>query len=81
MNLIKQAAVDAAEAVGYRTPMRVTAMRGYKMQGKQKAVNTYPICPRCETTMEREYQAYCDRCGQALDWTGFSHVPVIVWDD
>ena len=28
----------------------------------------YPVCPRCRITLEREYQAYCDRCGQALDW-------------
>lgn len=25
-------------------------------------------CPHCKTTMEREYQQYCDRCGQKLKW-------------
>ena len=28
--------------------------------------------------MEREYQSYCDRCGQALDWKGFSKALVIL---
>ena len=28
----------------------------------------YPICPRCNSSLDREYQNYCDRCGQALDW-------------
>ena len=26
------------------------------------------LCPRCNITMEREYQSYCDRCGQRLGW-------------
>ena len=29
---------------------------------------SYPICPRCRTSLEREYQSFCDRCGQALSW-------------
>ena len=28
----------------------------------------YYVCPRCGITLEREYQAFCDRCGQRLDW-------------
>ena len=30
--------------------------------------SAYYICPRCKVTMEREYQSYCDRCGQCLNW-------------
>lgn len=33
---------------------------------------TYPICPRCQQSFEREYQAFCDRCGQKLCWKGYS---------
>ena len=33
----------------------------------------FPICPRCETPLEREYQAFCDRCGQALLWRDYPH--------
>lgn len=31
----------------------------------------YPVCPRCHTTMDKEFQSYCDRCGQKLDWNRF----------
>ena len=30
--------------------------------------STYYYCPRCDGTLERDYQAYCDRCGQCLNW-------------
>lgn len=32
----------------------------------------YCICPRCNCTFEREYQSYCDRCGQKLAWNQFN---------
>ena len=28
----------------------------------------FPICPRCQIALERDYQAFCDRCGQKLKW-------------
>ena len=34
--------------------------------------NSYPLCPRCDCTIEREYMRYCDRCGQRLNWSAFS---------
>ena len=43
-----------------------------------------PVCPRCKTTMEREYMAYCDRCGQCLDWRGLKKAQVVYpknWKD
>ncbi len=36
----------------------------------------FPICPRCDVSLEREYQNYCDRCGQALDWNKYDTVPI-----
>ena len=30
--------------------------------------NIYPLCPSCRRELEREYQNYCDRCGQRLLW-------------
>ena len=48
-------------AVSYRIRMRVTEMRVFDHDGG------YYVCPRCKVTMEREFQSYCDRCGQALD--------------
>lgn len=39
-------------------------------------------CPRCGSTMEREYQLFCDRCGQRLNWSRFNDAEVryIEWD-
>ena len=31
----------------------------------------YPICPRCGCSFERDYQSFCDRCGQRLGWRGY----------
>lgn len=38
-----------------------------KMPVEQKRRN-HVCCPRCFSLLEREYQMYCDRCGQHLDW-------------
>ena len=61
------------EAITYRTPLPVTEVvkfpNGY----------AFPVCPRCKNTLEREYQSYCDRCGQCLSWKGFSRAKVIEW--
>ena len=34
---------------------------------------TFPVCPRCPNSLEREYQAFCERCGQKLGWEFFRH--------
>lgn len=38
---------------------------------------SFPVCPACKVTLEREYQNYCDRCGQRLGWKGFRQAEVI----
>ena len=60
----------------YRIPMRVKVVCSYKWGVK------FPQCPRCGTTMEREYQLFCGRCGQRLNWSGFDECEVkyIGWD-
>ena len=58
-------------AESYRQPMNVTEIHLF---GDGTA---YPVCPRCRITIEREYQAYCDRCGQALSWKAY-HKAIIV---
>ncbi|MBQ9686226.1 MAG: zinc ribbon domain-containing protein [Oscillospiraceae bacterium] len=30
----------------------------------------YALCPRCGTPLDRDYQAFCDHCGQHLKWGG-----------
>lgn len=57
---------DAAGAIGkelsFRTAMPVTAAVVYR------SMDAFPLCPRCGRAMEREYQSFCDRCGQKLNW-------------
>lgn len=38
---------------------------------------SYYKCPRCQVTMEREFQSFCDRCGQKLDWDDYLNVKII----
>lgn len=41
---------------------------------------SFPICPGCNTTLDREYQSYCDRCGQFLSWKGYSKAEVVYFE-
>lgn len=60
----------------YRIPMPVTEIHIYRDWC------SYPLCPRCKITMEREYQSFCDRCGQRLDWNNFEDAKEVYigWD-
>lgn len=59
-----------AEAVTYRVPLPVT-------KAIACANDTFPVCPRCDLSLEREYMSFCDRCGQKLNWDFFDHAKVI----
>jgi len=61
-------------ALSYRHRLRITAVRAYK---SRFGLTSFPICPRCKITMEREYQSFCDRCGQALYWKGFGKAKIV----
>lgn len=39
--------------------------------------NAFWICPNCKCTFEREYQSYCDRCGQRLKWPSLRKIDYI----
>ena len=54
--------VDTQADLQYRQAMQVRELAQYRSGG------TFPVCPRCGSAMEREYQRYCDRCGQRLGW-------------
>ena len=58
------------DAVSYRIPLPVTKVIAC-------ANTTYPVCPRCTISLEREYVSFCDRCGQRLNWDFFEHSKVI----
>ena len=57
-------------AVSYRVPLLVTKVIAY-------ANTTYPVCPRCAVSLDREYMSFCDRCGQKLNWNFLEHAKVI----
>lgn len=46
----------------FRTPMQIEKIIQYK------SGDSYPICPRCDCSLDREYMRFCDRCGQRLSW-------------
>ena len=65
---------EALRENSYRVPM---AVRTVRLIGSGPKASSYPICPKCGRTMDREYQNYCDRCGQALDWRYFKRARVM----
>ena len=58
------------DAATYRFPFPVTKVIAC-------ANTTYPICPRCAVSLDREYMSFCDRCGQKLNWDLFEYAKVI----
>ena len=60
-----------ASAKSFRRPMPVTQVFLFR-DG-----NTFPVCPRCQITLEREYQKFCDRCGQALGWEEYAQARIV----
>lgn len=61
----------ADEELSYRFSMQVIHYNRYvNYNGIYVA---FPVCPRCHNSIEREYQAFCDRCGQKLNWDVFKY--------
>lgn len=74
--LLKTAAIKRRKrsripAYLYRVPLPVTKVMVY-FNG-----DSYPVCPRCDCTVDREYIEYCDRCGQHLAWGAFDFSKII----
>ena len=63
---------EVASAQGYRRPLMVKEIMYYRRSNM-----CFPVCPRCMCTIEREYMAFCDRCGQRLDWKDFDSA--MIW--
>ena len=61
--------------MSFREPMPVTHIRCFRWPC---GITSFPICPQCGVTMEREYQSFCDRCGQCLEWKGFPKATIIL---
>jgi len=46
-------------------------MARYSLSGKHRSM--FAVCPQCQSSLERDFQSYCDRCGQKLDWKLYPH--------
>lgn len=55
----------------FRTPMQIEKIIRYK------SGNSYPICPRCDCPIDREYMSFCDRCGQRLSWGHEKQIQIV----
>lgn len=63
------------ELISYRIPLCVTKIIVLLNN------ECFPICPRCNCSLEREYQNFCDRCGQRLCWSKFSCAKVVNFNE
>ncbi len=52
----------AADAVSYRIAIPIREICVCRND------DCFPICPRCDQAMDREYMAFCDCCGQKINW-------------
>ncbi len=67
--------IEAQQEIWYRTPLPVSEVRCHR---ELHGFSGFPVCPRCDTSLEREYQAYCDRCGQFLSWEDYPKATIIL---
>lgn len=54
-------------ALSFRKPMQVIKFQEYWQH------DCYPMCPRCNQCLNREYLNYCYHCGQRLSWKYFNY--------
>ena len=54
--------------LSYRVPMTVRDLMAFR---QARGKDSYYICPRCQELLEREFIAYCSRCGQCLNWRNY----------
>jgi predicted amidophosphoribosyltransferase len=58
------------KSLSYRQPLTVTNVIIHR-NGVSVA-----ICPKCHKAIDRDYQAFCDSCGQKLKWTAMRKMTV-----
>ena len=68
---------DIMKEMDFQEPMNVTQIRCFQ-ESCPCGHTSFPVCPRCNTALEREYQVNCDHCGQRLNWKSFSKATVIL---
>ncbi len=63
------------EELSYRIAMQVRYYRQHL--SLYHSCSVFPVCPRCHCNLEREYQSFCDRCGQKLSWDFFHYATLM----
>lgn len=63
------------DEVSFRIAIQVRHYRRYPLFNR--SYTTFPVCPRCQCSLEREEQSFCLNCGQKLGWD-FSHHAVLI---
>ena len=64
LNFTLQNPFSVSSSELFRIPMPVTDIIFF-------GNNSFPVCPCCHNSLERDFQSFCDRCVQALSWTNF----------
>ena len=59
------------EELAHRIAMQVVHYRKCPYFGG--SFTTFPVCPRCKYNIDREYQPFCENCGQKMDWDNYAH--------
>ena len=57
-------------SASYRVAMRI-------YEAKMLYNGKYFVCQRCRVTPERDFQAFCERYDQHLDWTRYRYAKII----
>lgn len=70
-----QHSVSVEDAAAFRIPYAVTEILLFP------SGNSYPLCPRCNRCLDREYMRFCDSCGQRLEWKNFRSIRIRKWGD
>lgn len=62
------------EELHFRIPKPVTSAYCFHLP---EHLAIYPVCPQCQHLISREYQNYCNHCGQSLSWDDFEQAELI----
>lgn len=63
------------ELASFQIPMKVNELVSLHIYDDQDSL--FYVCPKCKISLERDFQSYCDRCGQRLDWKDYKKAKIV----
>ena len=63
------------DELSFRIPMPVAEVHIFPLI---PGAPSFPVCPQCGSTLEREYLNYCCYCGQCLSWKHFNNASIVI---